>query len=137
VTPAALDYLQVPGLQNGYTSQDVFAYTASSDLGAYGIKMPGAKNGVGVVVGVEQRKGKASPRDGLVLLDLRPRRSRGAGHRVKGQLDVVEFFGEGRVPLLEGRPFADLLSVSASYRYSDYSTGKKTNPTGSVRNGRR
>ena len=130
VTQAALDYLQVPGLQNGYTSQDVFAYTASSDLGAYGIKMPGAKNGVGVVVGVEQRKEKLvlETDSSFSTFDLAGQGGPVIG--VKGQLDVVEFFGEGRVPLLEGRPFADLLSVSASYRYSDYSTGKKTNTYG-------
>jgi len=130
VTPAALDYLQVPGLQNGYTSQDVFAYTASADLGAYGIKMPGAKNGVGVVVGMEQRKERLvlETDSSFSTFDLAGQGGPTIG--VKGQLDVVELFGEARVPLIEGRPFADMLSVSASYRYSDYSTGKKTNTYG-------
>src|SRR5438034_5667648 len=60
VTQAALDYLQTPGLQNGYTSQKVLGGTMSADLGGYGIKMPGAKNGVGVVFGLGNRKERLS-----------------------------------------------------------------------------
>jgi outer membrane receptor protein involved in Fe transport len=130
VTGAAVDYLQTPGLQNGYTSQDVFAYTASADLGAYGIKMPAAKNGVGVVVGTEQRKEKLALDTDTAFSTFDLAGQGGPTIGVKGKLDVVDFFGEARVPLIEGLPFADLLSVSASYRYSSYSTDKKTNTYG-------
>jgi len=130
VTQGALDYLQVPGLQNGYTSQDIFSYSASVDLGAYGVKVPGAKNGVGVVLGVEERKEKLVLETDTSFSTFDLAGQGGPTIGVKGRLDVAEFFGEARVPLIEGRPFADLLSVSVSYRYSDYSTGKKTNTYG-------
>src|SRR6266496_1454383 len=130
VTQAALDYLQVPGLQNGYTSQDVFSYSASVDLGAYGVKVPGAKNGVGVVLGVEERKEKLVLETDTSFSSFDLAGQGGPTIGVKGKLDVAEFFGEARVPLIEGRTMADLLSVSVSYRYSDYSTGKKTNTYG-------
>src|SRR6266540_287135 len=130
VTQAALDYLVTPGLQNGYTSQDVFAYTASSDLGAYGIKVPGAKNGVGVVVGLEQRREKLVLETDLAFSTFDLAGQGGPTLSTSGSLNVNEYFTEARVPLIEGRAFADLLSVSASYRYSDYSTGKKTNTYG-------
>jgi outer membrane receptor protein involved in Fe transport len=130
VTQAALDYLQTPGLQNGYTSQKVLSGTMSADLGAYGIKMPDAKNGVGVVVGVEQRKERLVLETDTEFSTFDLAGQGGPTIGVSGSLDVNEYFGEVRVPLIEGKPFADTLSVSASYRYSDYSTNKKTNTYG-------
>src|SRR5207302_5505128 len=55
VTPAALAYLQTPGLQKGSTQQAVQGATLTSDLGNYGVKLPWAKTGVGVAFGVERR----------------------------------------------------------------------------------
>lgn len=49
---------------------------------------------------------------------------------VTGGYTVKEAFGEVRVPILENVPFADLLSVNGSYRYSDFSTGKSTDSYG-------
>ncbi|WP_081871355.1 TonB-dependent receptor plug domain-containing protein [Parvularcula oceani] len=40
----------------------------------------------------------------------------------EGGFDVSEVFAETRVPILAGRPFADVLAVEAAIRYSDYST---------------
>jgi len=45
---------------------------------------------------------------------------------VKGGFDVQELFAEARLPLVEGKTGAQTLSVEAGYRYSDYSTGFKT-----------
>ncbi|WP_269455088.1 TonB-dependent receptor domain-containing protein [Microbulbifer elongatus] len=39
-----------------------------------------------------------------------------------GNYSVDEFYGEVRVPVLEGRPWAEILAFEASFRYSDYST---------------
>ena len=38
-----------------------------------------------------------------------------------GGYDVSEVFGEVRIPLLSGMPFADILAVEGAIRYSDYS----------------
>jgi outer membrane receptor protein involved in Fe transport len=130
VTAAALDYLQTPGLQNGYTSQTVVGGTAAADLGAYGIKMPLAKNGVGVVVGVENRKERLVLDTDTEFSTFDLAGQGGPTISVSGSLDVAEYFGEVRVPLIEGRPFADQLTVSGSYRHSDYSTKKKTDTYG-------
>jgi outer membrane receptor protein involved in Fe transport len=40
----------------------------------------------------------------------------------RGQFDVWEVFGEINVPILENRPFFDLLEFTVAGRYSDYST---------------
>jgi iron complex outermembrane recepter protein len=130
VTPAALAYLQTPGFQKGSTSQTVQGGSVSADLGNYGWTLPFAKSGVGVAFGVERRVEKLE-------LDTDTEFSTGdlagIGGEVKGlsgKYTVKEVFGEIRAPLIEGRPFADLLSVNASYRKSDYSTGPKTNSFG-------
>jgi iron complex outermembrane receptor protein len=130
VTQAAVNYLATPGLQNGYTSQTVVGGTASSDLGAYGLKLPTAKNGVGVVVGVEQRKERLVLETDTEFSTFDLAGQGGPTIGVGGSLDVSEIFGETRVPLIEGKPFADQLTVSASYRHSDYSTNKKTDTYG-------
>jgi iron complex outermembrane recepter protein len=130
VTPEALNYLQTPGFQSGRTTQDVIGATASADLGAYGIKMPAAKNGVAVVLGVERRKERLVLETDTAFSTFDLAGQGGPTIGVNGQLGVEEIFGEVRVPFIEGRPYADLLSVSASYRHSDYTTNKKTNTYG-------
>lgn len=130
VTPAALNYVQTPGFQTGSTTQDAVGATASADLAAYGIKMPAAKNGVAVVVGVERRKERLVLETDTAFSTFDLAGQGGPTIGVSGALNVDEYFGEVRVPLVEGRRWADLLSVNASYRHSDYSTKKKTNTYG-------
>ena len=61
VTQAALNYLQTPGMQTGYTAQSVVGVNVTSDLGSsYGWTLPWAKDGVGVAVGIERRVEKLS-----------------------------------------------------------------------------
>ncbi|GGY51417.1 TonB-dependent receptor domain-containing protein [Parvularcula lutaonensis] len=43
-----------------------------------------------------------------------------------GEYDVNEFFGEIRVPVVEGLPFAERIEVNGAYRYSDYSAFDET-----------
>ena len=130
VTQGAIDYLQTPGLQSGYTSQTVVGGTVSVDLGTYGAKMPDAKNGVALLVGVEQRKERLVLETDTEFSTFDLAGQGGPTIGVGGNLAVSEYFGEARVPLIEGRPLADLLSISASYRHSDYSTHKKTDTYG-------
>ena len=130
VTQDAINYLQTPGLQNGYTQQFIFGGTLTGDLGNYGIKMPTAKNGLGVVFGVERHKEtlKLDTDAEFSTFDLAGQGGPIIG--VEGTLDSNEYFTEARLPLIEGRPFADLLSVNAAYRHSSYSSNKKTNTYG-------
>lgn len=130
VTNAALGYLQVPGLQNGSTEQEVQGATLGADLGKYGIKLPSAKNGVGVVFGVERRKEKLKLETDVSFATGDLAGQGGATIGVEGSLGANEIFGEVRVPLIEGRQAADLLSVGGSYRHSSYTTNKKTDTYG-------
>ena len=130
VTGAATSYLQIPLLAQGTTQQQVQGGTLSADLGNYGLKTPWAKDGVGFVFGLEHRKE-------VLKLETDTNFSSGDGFGqggptigLGGKVNVNEWFSEVRVPLIEGRAFADLLSVNGSYRHSAYNTGIKTNTFG-------
>lgn len=130
VSSAALKYLQVSGQQQGYTQQIVYGGTVGSDLGAYGVKLPWASSGVGVSFGAEHRTEKLvfQPDEATISGDL----SGGSGSSppLTGSYSVKEMFGEVKVPLAQNKPFIDALELSASYRHSDYSTGKIANTYG-------
>ena len=130
VTPEALAYLQTPGLQRGSTEQTVQGATLSADLGVYGVKMPWAKSGVGVAFGLERRVEKLNLETDTEFSTFDLAGQGGPTIGLSGQFTVKEAFAEVRVPIMEGQPFADLLSVNGSYRYSDYSTNHTTNSYG-------
>lgn len=130
VTQAALNYLQTPGFQKGHTEQKVAGINLSADLSDYGMKFPTAKNGIGVAFGYEHRQER-------LVLDTDSAFSTGdlAGQGgptigLGGGFNVKEYFGELRAPLIEGAAMAELLSMNASIRRSEYSTGPKTTSYG-------
>jgi iron complex outermembrane recepter protein len=130
VTADQLNYLQIPGLRQGGTSQTIQGVSLSSDLGTYGFKMPAAKSGIGVAFGLERRGEKLNLiTDGATQAgDLSG--SGGPTPGLTGKFTVVDIFGEVRIPLVEGAPMAKNISVTATARNSDYSTGVKTNTYG-------
>ena len=130
ITPDALNYLQTPGFQKGFTSQSVVGFNVSGDLTDYGIKLPSAKTGVGVAFGAERRTEKLdlSTDSAFTTGDLAGQGGPTIG--VAGKYSVTDLFGEVKVPLIEQKPLAYLLSVNGSYRNSKYSTGAKTDTYG-------
>jgi outer membrane receptor protein involved in Fe transport len=130
VTPAALEYLQTPGFQRGTTQQSVLTATVAGDLGQYGIKLPTAKSGVGVVFGIERRFERLTLNtdNAFTTGDLAGQGGPTIG--VGGSYGVNDVFGEVRLPLIEKMPFVELLNLTGTYRASDYSTGKKTDTYG-------
>ena len=130
VNPDALSYLQTPGLATGETAQSVWGATLSSDLGNYGVKLPGARNGVAFAAGVERRVEKLNLDTDTAFSSGDLAGQGGPFIGLGGKYEVKEYFGEVRVPILEGQRGADVLSLNASYRYADYDTGKKTDSYG-------
>ena len=131
VTPAALAYLQTPGLQKGSTQQAVQGATlTNSDMSDYGWRLPWAKTGIGVSLGVERRVEKLDLETDTAFSTFDLAGQGGPTIGLAGQFTVKEIFGEVKVPIIEGAPWADLLSMNASYRYSDYSTNKTTDSYG-------
>jgi iron complex outermembrane receptor protein len=130
VTPEALAYLQVPGFQKGSTSQSVQGINLATDLGDYGIKLPTSTHGVGLAFGFEHRTEKLDLATDTAYQTGDLAGQGGPTQGVSGQFSVRDFYAEARIPVLEKQPFAELLSVNASARRSDYSTGQKTNSYG-------
>ena len=127
---AALDYLQVPAFQTGFTEQSVVGGTLGADLGMYGWKLPWAKDGIGVSFGLERRVEKLElhPDVEYVTADLTS--FAGPTLPIDGRYTVKEAYTEVKVPIIQDRPWAQLLSVNGSYRYSDYSTNHTTDTWG-------
>jgi outer membrane receptor protein involved in Fe transport len=130
VTPEALAFIQTPGFQKGDTEQKVQGATLSADLADYGWKFPGAKNGVGVLFGLERRVEKLQLDTDTAFTTGDLFGQGGPTIGLAGKYDVTDAFLEARLPIMEGAPMADLLSLNGSYRRSDYSTGPKTDTYG-------
>ncbi|KQR82104.1 TonB-dependent receptor domain-containing protein [Sphingomonas sp. Leaf343] len=88
----------------------------SGTLGEYGIKSPFADSGIGFALVGEQRNVRSQ--------------SRGSGvwsswTQFDGRARVRELAGEIDIPLIQGKPFFQELSINGGYRVSDYTTYEK------------
>ena len=122
VTPAALAYIEAPGVASGGTDEAVASANVTGELARYGVKSPWATSGVGVALGAEYRREGLtySPNAELASGDLA-----GAGASappVKGHFDVYEIYGEARAPLAQDRGLLlNDLTIDGGVRYSWYS----------------
>jgi iron complex outermembrane recepter protein len=123
ITPAMLNYVRVPGLQNGYTEEQILSGSITGDLGQYGLQSPWAQSPVAVSFGTEYRAEylELQPDEEYVSGDLN-----GAGGATlatpRSGFNVVEGFTEVKIPLVQEKPWAEDLSFNGGYRYSSYST---------------
>ncbi len=127
VTQAALNYVQIPLVQTGFTTQQVVSGSVTGNLGEYGLKSPYADRGVAVVLGLETRRDVLSK-----TVDASFATGDGAGQGgptkgLNGTTQVREFFSEISAPLVSDKPFAKLISLDAAYRKSSYSRNVETN----------
>jgi iron complex outermembrane receptor protein len=129
VTQAAVNYIQVPGLSEGQTTERVVDGSVTGDLGKYGVKSPFANDGLGVNIGSEWRSehSELHPDQEFITNDL-------AGQGAPtlptvGGFNVWELYLEGRMPLIEDAPFAKSLTLEAGYRYSSYNLAFGTTNT--------
>lgn len=120
VDPGLAAYVDTPTLTTGSIEQFVYGATAQTDLGNYGVSTPWAEDGPNVLVGVEYR------RDGIIAQADGTNQSGGlvgAGGAVlptNGETDLVEYFAEVQIPVIQGMEFAEELGVSAAIRNSSY-----------------
>lgn len=126
VTQEALDYLVLPLYSTAQLTQYQYVGYVTGDLTNLGIVSPAARDGVQIVLGGEYRDEQMdfAPDQGF-------QQGEGAGQggpipAVKGQVDVIEFFTELKVPIVQDRPWFQSLTGEFGYRYSDYSTGVNT-----------
>ena len=126
VTQDALNYLQVPLVMSGYTEQQVVTASVTGDLTERGIVSPWATRGMQVALGAEYR------RDALDLVtDVSYSTGDGAGQGgatigLGGANSTYDLFGEFQLPIVEGLPLAESITLDGAYRASDYTLGGKT-----------
>ena len=120
VTPAALAYVQVPGMAKGINTEQIVSAALTGDLGAYGLKSPAAQDGFGIAIGVEYRKETLDFQTDVSFQTGDLAGQGGATPSVAGQFDVKEIFGELRAPLIQ-ESFVYDLTFTGGYRHSSYS----------------
>ena len=121
ITQDQLNYLQIPLVQRGTTTERIVNASFTGDLANYGMKLPTAQTGLLVNVGVEWREEKSE-----LLPDAAFQSGDGAGQGgptppIAGGYIAKDLFAEARMALIEDAPFAESVSAEAGYRYSDYS----------------
>src|SRR5262249_584256 len=125
VTQAQLNYLQIPATSRGTLQEEIYEADITGDLGTMGWSSPWAKEGVQIALGGTNRKTK------LILQADGGEQSGdilgfgGAAVPVNNAINVTEFYGETRIPLIQEMPWAQDLEVDAGIRFSHY-----TNDTG-------
>ena len=117
----AVDYLSAVGFQNGETTEQVANVSFTGDLTEYGFQFPGTSNGVIVNFGAEWRKETLDLKTDQAFQTGDLTGQGGATLPISGSFDVIEFFAETNIPIIEDG-FVDLFSINAGYRRSHYET---------------
>lgn len=114
ISPEAVRYLNAPSTLTSLTQQ----YNAGANISGSIVDLPAGP--LGFSIGSEYRKEKASQ-----VFDALTNAGLNGGNRLEntaGEFDVVEGFGEVRLPLLNDTPFFRELTVTGAARVSHYST---------------
>ncbi|HET6536365.1 MAG TPA: TonB-dependent receptor [Sphingomicrobium sp.] len=116
---AAVNYLNVFGVVEGTTSEQVANANITGQLGEMGIQTPWSDEGVGINVGTEYRKEALTlnPDQSFQQGDLTGQGA--ATLPVSGNFRVLEVFGEAQLPIIR-HSFIDELSFGLGYRKSWY-----------------
>ncbi|MBL8551952.1 MAG: TonB-dependent receptor [Hyphomonadaceae bacterium] len=123
VTQEALDYMSIPLMEIGDTTQQIVSATITGDLG---FTSPAAETNWQVAFGVEYKRDSISSITDANWATANASGLGGPTIGLSGVVDNTDFFGELRAPLVEGKPFADIISLELAYRRSTYSTDAET-----------
>jgi iron complex outermembrane recepter protein len=126
VTPAAVASMTVPAVTTGGVTEQVASGSVNGDLERYGARLPWAKTGLQLNVGVEWREEQSDYRPNLEEQEGNVGGQGAPILPVAGKLTVRETFSEMRVPIATNRALADDLFVEGGYRYSRYGEGFTT-----------
>ncbi|HEX2495032.1 MAG TPA: TonB-dependent receptor, partial [Steroidobacter sp.] len=126
VTPEALNYLEIPLVLTGKTTEKIVNASVTGDFGSYGVKAPGAETGLMVNVGAEYREETSDLTPDAAYQSNDGAGQGGATLPIGGGYRVNDVFLEARMPIMEDQPFAKSLSAEAGYRYSEYNTDWQT-----------
>ena len=117
--PDALNFIRLNLQVQSLTTQEYVTGNITGDLGD--VRSPWAQSPIGLSFGAEWREETSDYQpDAASQAGVSP----GFGQTlpVAGNYDVMEFFGEALVPLIENAPLANSVNLELGYRTSDYST---------------
>ena len=117
VNQRQLNYLQIPLIQRGETTQQVVTAAVTGDTGW---SMPTASDTVKVAFGAEYRRDALSSTTDAAFASGDGAGQGGPTIGLSGSADVAEVFGEIQVPLFNDQPWAYSASIDAAYRRSEY-----------------
>lgn len=117
VTQAALNYLQIPLIQTGETTQQVVTAAVTGDTGW---SLPTSSNTIQVAFGAEYRRDYLGSTTDTAFATGDGAGQGGPTIGVTGDADVSEVFGEIQIPLADGQAWAYSASIDAAYRRSEY-----------------
>ncbi|MEG3173618.1 TonB-dependent receptor [Sphingomonas sp. ZB1N12] len=122
---------QVPYLtaESTTTVRTTLAQARALLNGDVGFSSPFASNPIGFALGGEYRKYTASQRADSLAQANDLGGAGGASPNIDGGYQVSEAFGEIIAPLIENRPFFQMLSVEGGVRYSHYKVDTASAPT--------
>ena len=126
ITPAAVNYFRENLLVDTLIQQQDIMASTTGDLSAWGGQSPLAKDPISVALGGEYRQETAH-----LVPDYNTATGNLLGFEAQtatqGQFDVAEGFAELLIPIVQGKPFAEDLSVKTAYRFSSYNEAGDTN----------
>ncbi len=125
ITREQTEFIQGTGIVTGSTRQVVLGGTIEGDLTDYGLKVPFAEDGISALVGFEYREDNLTRVPDDISRIPSGRGLTGTGGAtlpIAGDIDVLEFFGEIQIPVIQNAKFAKELGITAGYRRSSYDT---------------
>ena len=118
VDPAALAAILTPTILSGEVSQTVVGASVQGELGAF--SSPFADDSAAILLGVEYRKDKLQSQPDSILIRGGSTGLGGPALPTDAVAEVKEVFAELALPLIQDGTFAEDLSFTGQFRYSDY-----------------
>src|SRR5262249_28480905 len=121
ITKDQLGYVLADGFQEGWTQEQIVSGSLTGDLGQWGMQSPWAKNPLSISIGAEYRSEelKLQTDQEFTSNDLYGQGAPTLSVPESG-FNVSEGFTELKVPLVQGLPWIEDLSLNGGYRYSSY-----------------
>jgi iron complex outermembrane receptor protein len=125
LTPAMVAYLVG---ESTVQTKTTLAQARATISGDFGVASPFATDPISFAVGGEYRKYTAQQASDTLASSGDLGGAGGAAPNINGAYDVYEAIGELIVPVVQGKPFFEDLTLEAGIRYSDYTVDDPASP---------
>lgn len=117
ITPAMASFIRLNLVETNRTDQIVLGGSISGDIDA--VQLPGADAPLAIAAGVEYRDESALNRPDTNYSSGNSI-GFGASSPIDTDFDVIEYYAEGILPVVQNAAFADSITLEAGIRFSDY-----------------